>query len=75
MKTKWTFDEWLAGRVERRRAADRVSPAPCGRQTSRDDAGLRAGFGGARNRPFLTTEELAVVSAEAAARLRERPGR
>lgn len=72
MKTQWTLDEWLEGRSRRRLIADSISPEECGRQTSRDDAALRAAFHGKRNRPYATTAELAAISAAARQRLAQR---
>jgi len=65
MKTKWTLDEWLEGRARRRRIADRISPAECGRESSRDDAELRKAFGGRRNLPFASTAELEEMAVRA----------
>lgn len=72
MKTQWTLDEWLEGRLRRRQIADSISPAECGRETSRDDAVLRTAFRGKRNRPFATTRELAALSEAARQRLARR---
>ena len=66
MKTRWTDQEWLATRINRRRIADSISPAECGRKDSRADADYRAAFGGRRNLKFATTEELAEISRRAA---------
>jgi len=68
MKTKWTEAEWLATRARRRRVTNLVSPEPCGRKTSRNDAELREAFQGRRNRPFASLEELERFEREAADR-------
>lgn len=52
----------MEGRARRRRICDRISPVECGRETSRNDAELREAFGGRRNLPFLTIEELDAIS-------------
>jgi hypothetical protein len=64
MKTAWTLAEWQAGRARRRRIADLISPAECGRSDSRDDSSLRKAFRGRRNLKFATSEELRGLSKE-----------
>jgi len=64
MKTQWTFEEWQESRLQRRRATDRISPTDCGKPTSRGDAALREAFGGKRNSPFASTDELERLATE-----------
>ncbi len=51
----------MAGRAARRRVCNLISEKECGRTTSSDDAQLRAAFGGRRNKPFATLEELELI--------------
>jgi len=48
LKTKWTWEEWLASRAATRAATEKASPGPCRRAESSSDRRLRAAFGGER---------------------------
>jgi len=48
LKTKWTWEEWLASRAAVRAATEKVCPGPCRRAESSSDKRLRAAFGGER---------------------------
>ncbi|MDD4018202.1 MAG: hypothetical protein PHV28_09675 [Kiritimatiellae bacterium] len=48
VRTKWTWEEWLAGRQALRELARRVGAPACRRQESSSDKRLRAAFDGGR---------------------------
>ncbi|MDD4101079.1 MAG: hypothetical protein PHU80_00415 [Kiritimatiellae bacterium] len=48
VRTKWTWEEWLAGRQARRELARRIGMPVCRRQESSSDKRLRAAFDGER---------------------------
>ncbi|MDB6138934.1 MAG: hypothetical protein JWO94_2006 [Verrucomicrobiaceae bacterium] len=53
---RFTWEQWQAGRAERRRVGNLVAPAIIRRQESSSDARLKASFNGERgpefNKPF-----------------------
>ncbi len=52
----WTWEQWQAGRAERRRLGNLVAPPVIRRQESSSDGRLKASFNGERgpafNKPF-----------------------
>jgi hypothetical protein len=68
-----TYDQWRAGRRIRREISDLISSEECGKDTSDDDALLRAKYDGRRNSPFTPTEELPGISLYELLKDQERP--
>lgn len=52
MKTKWTWEEWLAERSERKALSDRITPDPIRRTQSSSDRRLKKAFHGKRGPRF-----------------------
>lgn len=52
------WEDWLAGRRQRRLTGMRVAPEVIRRKTGSHDARLRESFGGERGLPFTPTEQL-----------------
>ena len=48
LKTRWTWEEWLASRAATRAVSDKINPASCRRSESSSDKRLRAAFDGER---------------------------
>jgi hypothetical protein len=48
----WTWEQWQAGRAERRRIGNLVAPAVIRREKSDGDEYLRETYGGERGPPF-----------------------
>ena len=48
LKTKWTWEEWLASRAATRAITEKISLGPCRRAESSSDKRLRAAFDGER---------------------------
>ncbi len=48
----YTWEQWQAGRAERRRLGNLVAPAVIRRKKSEDDEYLRETYGGERGPPF-----------------------
>lgn len=59
-----TLQQWMAGRRRRREISDLISKEECGKDTSDDDAHLRAKYNGRRNLPFTPTEHIAGMTLE-----------
>lgn len=50
---RYSWEQWLAGRAERRRLGNPVAPAIIRRESSSSDKRLREAFGGERGPPFV----------------------
>ena len=61
---QWTWEQWMAGRYQRRMAGLKVAPAVIRRAESKDDEHLRDEYGGERGPEFASNESLREIAAK-----------